>query len=89
MHEATLRLMAGASPNRTQELLERSSRAGARGSSRSLLCGARGERELGSYSGEREHALALLAAAKHLPSQLLSSPGETTGRHCHYKLLGL
>jgi len=45
-----------------------------------LWCGARGERgPPGSYSGEREHALALLSAAKHLPSQLLSSQAEVTG----------
>ena len=48
---------------------------------RSLLCGPRGERgPPGSYKGEREQALALLAAAKHLPSQLLSSQAEVKGK---------
>ena len=48
---------------------------------RSLLCGPRGERgPPGSYKGEREQALALLAAAKHLPSQLLSSKAEVKGK---------
>lgn len=50
---------------------------------RSLLCGPRGERGTpGSYAGEREQALALLAAAKHLPSQLLSSQAEVKGKYC-------
>ena len=30
-------------------------------------------------SGEREHATALIMACRHLPSQLLSSPGERAG----------
>lgn len=29
--------------------------------------------------GEREHATALMMACRHLPSQLLSSPGERAG----------
>ena len=32
-----------------------------------------------SISGEREHATALMLACRHLPSQLLSSPGERAG----------
>ena len=30
-------------------------------------------------SGEREHAIALYMACRHLPSQLLCSPGERAG----------
>ena len=75
LHEATLRLVAGASPARTQHLLERSSLSPE--AARSLVC--RGGGGGGAGGGEREHALALLLAASHLPPQLLSSPAETSG----------
>lgn len=75
MHEATMRVMAGASPGRTQQLLDRSLRQ--RYNKASVICGK--ERKDGSLSGEREHATALMLACKHLPSQLLSSPGERAG----------
>ena len=65
--------MAGASPARTQHLLERSSLSPE--AARSLVCRGGG----GAGGGEREHALALLLAASHLPPQLLSSPAETSG----------
>jgi len=73
LHEATIRLMAGASPGKTQQLLDRSAvtKAGRRG----LVCGK--ERDV--YSGEREHAIALVMACRHLPTQLLTSPGERSG----------
>lgn len=73
LHEATLRLMAGAAPGKTQQLLNRStsSRVGRRG----VVCGSGS----GSYAGEREHATALVMACRHLPSQLLASPGEMAG----------
>ena len=73
LHEATLRLVAGASPARTQHLLERSSLSPE--AARSLVCRGGG----GAGGGEREHALALLLAASHLPPQLLSSQAETSG----------
>ena len=73
LHEATLRLVAGASPARTQHLLERSSLSPE--AARSLVCRGGG----GAGGGEREHALALLLAASHLPPKLLSSPAETSG----------
>ena len=38
-----------------------------------------GGKEEGDYRGEREHALAVMLACRHLPSQLLASPGERTG----------
>ncbi len=94
LHEATVRMMAGAAPNKTQQLLDRSliQKASARG----LICGKGINLEHqtlhGSVSnldffaddrviltGEREHAIALYMACRHLPSQLLSSPGERAG----------
>ena len=75
LHEATLRLVAGASPARTHHLLERSSLSPE--AARSLVC--RGGGGGGAGGGEREHALALLLAASHLPPQLLSSQAETSG----------
>ena len=39
------------------------------------MCGK--EREV--YSGEREQAMALVMACRHLPTQLLASPGERSG----------
>jgi len=75
LQEATLRLMAGASPSRTQQLLDKSSSQTMR--TRSLVCRAGREREV--VSGEREHALALMLASRHLPAQLLASPAERAG----------
>eukprot|EP00090_Calanus_glacialis_P000417 TRINITY_DN10251_c0_g1_i1.p1 TRINITY_DN10251_c0_g1~~TRINITY_DN10251_c0_g1_i1.p1 ORF type:complete len:1045 (-),score=302.19 TRINITY_DN10251_c0_g1_i1:87-3221(-) len=73
LHEATIRLMAGASPGKTQLLLDRS--AATKTNRRGLMCGK--EREV--YSGEREHAMALVMACRHLPTQLMASPGERSG----------
>jgi len=73
LQEATIRLMARASPGKTQQILDRS--AVARTNKRGIMCGK--EREV--YSGEREQAMALLMACRHLPSQLLASPGERSG----------
>lgn len=75
LHEATLRMMAGASPNKTQQLLDKSASSAKTSGSRGLVCG----RDKDVYMGEREHALALMLACKHLPPPLLSSPAETTG----------
>ena len=77
LQEATLRLMAGASPSRTQQLLDKSSSSQTM-RTRSLVCRAGREREV--YSGEREHALALMMACRHLPTQLLASPAERAGQ---------
>jgi len=68
-----MRVMAGANPGKTQHLLDRS--AVARTNKRGIMCGK--EREV--YSGEREQAMALLMACRHLPTQLLASPGERSG----------
>ena len=74
LQEATIRLMAGASPGKTQQMLDRS--AVAKTNKRGIMCGK--EREV--YSGEREQAMALLMACRHLPTQLLASPGERSGK---------
>lgn len=75
LHEATLRMMAGASPARTQQLLDRSLRH--RYNRPSVICGK--EKKISKIAGEREHATALMLACRHLPSQLLASPGERAG----------
>ncbi|XP_056143330.1 sterol regulatory element-binding protein 2 [Lampris incognitus] len=66
LHETTVRLMAGASPTRTHQLLEHSLR----------------RRTHNSYTaegvcilGERERAHAILLACRHLPLPLLTPPG--------------
>ncbi|KAK9875582.1 hypothetical protein WA026_009385 [Henosepilachna vigintioctopunctata] len=75
LYEATTRLMAGAAPGRTQQLLDRSLRH--RQSRSKIICG-KGDKTLRELNGEREHAAALYMACKHLPG-LLSSPGERAG----------
>ncbi|GLV35496.1 Sterol regulatory element binding protein [Carabus blaptoides fortunei] len=75
LYEATSRMMAGAAPGRTQQLLDRSLRH--RHSKTSIICGKdKSQHEAG---GERQHATALYMACRHLPGQLLSSPGERAG----------
>jgi len=74
LHEATMRLMAGAPPAKTQQLLERSCGRASHGGA-GLVCG----KERALYSGEREHAEALVLACKHLPTELLATPGERAG----------
>jgi sterol regulatory element-binding transcription factor 1 len=71
LHEATARLMAGASPARTQQLLGRSQR-------QKDSCALESDRceDVELEVGEREHATSLLLACKHLPSSLLSEPGQ-------------
>lgn len=74
LYEATSRLMAGAAPGRTQQLLDKSLRH--RYSKSSIICGKdKSEQILG---GERQHAAALYLACRHL-SGLMSSPGERAG----------
>ncbi|XP_044777366.1 sterol regulatory element-binding protein 1 isoform X11 [Neomonachus schauinslandi] len=76
LHEATARLMAGASPTRTHQLLDRSLRR------RAGPCG-KGERgaaaELEPRPTRREHAEALLLASCYLPPGFLSAPGQRVG----------
>ncbi|XP_074511603.1 sterol regulatory element-binding protein 2 [Sebastes fasciatus] len=66
LHETTVRLMAGASPTRTHQLLEHNLRRRTHNSYT-----AEGECVL----GERERAHAILLACRHLPMPLLTPPG--------------
>ncbi|XP_013365074.1 PREDICTED: sterol regulatory element-binding protein 1 [Chinchilla lanigera] len=84
LHEATARLMAGASPTRTHQLLDRSLR-------RRTGPGGKGGEAAGPHgwvggSGSalrlpvrREHAEALLLASCYLPPGFLSAPGQRVG----------
>ncbi|KAL1780190.1 sterol regulatory element-binding protein 1 isoform X1 [Sigmodon hispidus] len=71
LHEATARLMAGASPARTHQLLDRSlrRRAGSSGKGGSAA-------ELEPRPTWREHTEALLLASCYLPPAFLSAPGQ-------------
>ncbi|XP_033908265.3 sterol regulatory element-binding protein 1-like isoform X2 [Acipenser ruthenus] len=71
LHEATARLMAGASPTRTHQLLDRSLRRRATPS-----CNA-GESE--TRPGRREQAEAVLLACRYLPPSFLSAPEQRVG----------
>uniref|UniRef100_A0A1Y1MFB5 BHLH domain-containing protein n=1 Tax=Photinus pyralis TaxID=7054 RepID=A0A1Y1MFB5_PHOPY len=76
LYEATVRMMAGAAPGRTQKLLDRSLRQRYSKSSIMICAKDKNHQEDG---GERQHATALYMACRHLPGQLLSSPGERAG----------
>ncbi|CAH0560495.1 unnamed protein product [Brassicogethes aeneus] len=76
LYDATARLMAGAAPGRTQQLLHRSLRH--RHLKTSMIC-KKGDRDDTVNGTERQHAAALYMACKHLPGQLMSSPGERAG----------
>ncbi|XP_026201432.1 sterol regulatory element-binding protein 2 isoform X2 [Anabas testudineus] len=65
LHETTVRLMAGASPTRTHQLLEHNLRRRAHSSYTAGEC----------VLGERERAHAILLACRHLPMPLLTPPG--------------
>jgi sterol regulatory element-binding transcription factor 1 len=67
--------MAGATPVKTQILLERSLHH--RNSRSSIICGK--DRSHDQANGEREHAAALCLACRYLPVLLLASPGERAG----------
>ncbi|XP_064135464.1 sterol regulatory element-binding protein 1 isoform X7 [Loxodonta africana] len=71
LHEATARLMAGASPTRTHQLLDRSLR-------RRVGLGGKGGAgaDLEPRPTRREHAEALLLASCYLPPGFLSAPGQ-------------
>nr|XP_033785246.1 sterol regulatory element-binding protein 2 isoform X2 [Geotrypetes seraphini] len=68
LHEASVRLMAGASPTRTHQLLEHSLRRRITQTSK--------QGELDALPGQRERATAILLACRHLPISFLSSPGQ-------------
>ncbi|XP_075689723.1 sterol regulatory element-binding protein 2 isoform X2 [Rhinoderma darwinii] len=65
LHEATVRLMAGASPTRTHQLLQHSLQKRPPNTS-----------DLELLPGKRERATAILLACRHLPLSFLSSPGQ-------------
>ncbi|XP_034950012.1 sterol regulatory element-binding protein 1 isoform X2 [Chelonus insularis] len=75
LYEATARIMVGATPVKTQILLDRSLHQ--KNSRSSIICGKDRSQEVGG--GEREHAAALCLACRHLPVLLLASPGERAG----------
>jgi sterol regulatory element-binding transcription factor 1 len=78
LQEGVLRLLATAAPGRTQQLFDSPGwRAPARPG---LVCRGAGRYGGGAYMGEWEHALALILACRHLPLQLLASPGEKAGQ---------
>lgn len=68
LHETTVRLMAGASPTRTHQLLEHSLRRRANNPGHTAADGD-------CVLGERERAHAILLACRHLPLPLLTPPG--------------
>ncbi|XP_052050377.1 sterol regulatory element-binding protein 1 isoform X1 [Apodemus sylvaticus] len=71
LHEATARLMAGASPARTHQLLDRSLRRRAGSSGKGGTAA-----ELEPRPTWREHTEALLLASCYLPPAFLSAPGQ-------------
>ncbi|XP_064415000.1 sterol regulatory element-binding protein 1 isoform X2 [Latimeria chalumnae] len=71
LHEATARLMAGASPTRTHQLLDHNLRRRVTQASKAG--------ELETHPGQREHAEALLLACRYLPPTFLSAPGQRVG----------
>uniref|UniRef100_A0A8D0CHF6 Sterol regulatory element-binding protein 1 n=1 Tax=Scleropages formosus TaxID=113540 RepID=A0A8D0CHF6_SCLFO len=71
LHEATARLMAGASPTRTHQLLDRSLRRRATPGSKTEECETR--------PGQREQAEAVMLACRYLPPSFLSAPGQRVG----------
>ncbi|CAH2063297.1 unnamed protein product, partial [Iphiclides podalirius] len=75
LHSAVCRMMAGAAPRRTQQLLDGSLRP--RMNRSSIICGK--ERALEGGGGEGERAVALYMACKHLPPAVLAAPGERAG----------
>uniref|UniRef100_A0A8C9U8W4 Sterol regulatory element-binding protein 2 n=1 Tax=Scleropages formosus TaxID=113540 RepID=A0A8C9U8W4_SCLFO len=67
LHETTVRLMAGASPTRTHQLLEHTLRRRSHNP---------GNTKGDCVLGERERAHAILLACRHLPLPLLTPPGQ-------------
>ena len=70
--------MAGASPGKTQQLLERSATYSSGKNAKrgvGLVCG----KERDAFGGEREQAMAMVMACRHLPTQMMASPGERSG----------
>uniref|UniRef100_A0AAQ5Y8R0 Sterol regulatory element-binding protein 1 n=1 Tax=Amphiprion ocellaris TaxID=80972 RepID=A0AAQ5Y8R0_AMPOC len=78
LHEATARLMAGASPTRTHQLLDRSLRR--RATPGVCVCvDAAAVEECETRPGQREQAEAVMLACRYLPPSFLSAPGQRVG----------
>ncbi|XP_049865577.1 sterol regulatory element-binding protein 1 [Pectinophora gossypiella] len=75
LQSAVCRMMAGAAPRRTQQLLDGSLRP--RFNRSSIICGKERAQEGGGGEGER--AVALYMACKYLPPAVLAAPGERAG----------
>ncbi|KAJ2950656.1 hypothetical protein O0L34_g8913 [Tuta absoluta] len=75
LQSAVCRMMAGAAPRRTQQLLDGSLRP--RLNRSSIICGK--ERALEGGGGAGERAVALYMACKHLPAAVIAAPGERAG----------
>lgn len=73
LYEITLRLMAGANPVRTQQMLERGIRR--RNKFASIIC-TKGNNNESQYSCERDQAEALMLACKYFPDSVISNPRE-------------
>ncbi|XP_076821469.1 sterol regulatory element-binding protein 1-like isoform X2 [Clavelina lepadiformis] len=72
LHEATLRMMAGANPIKTYHILERSLR-------KRRTPKSEDEESSSPEVGERERVSALALATRHLPSSMFSAPGQRIG----------
>uniref|UniRef100_A0A665W9E3 Sterol regulatory element-binding protein 1 n=1 Tax=Echeneis naucrates TaxID=173247 RepID=A0A665W9E3_ECHNA len=75
LHEATARLMAGASPTRTHQLLDRSLRRRATPGAKTAAI----SEECETRPGQREQAEAVMLACRYLPPSFLSAPGQRVG----------
>jgi len=83
IYEATMRMMAGANPIRTLQLLNRSMRRrrSRRVNSINRNDGDGQQQQQGNktYAGEHDCAYATMLACKHLPAAILSLPGQRSG----------
>ncbi|GIY26983.1 hypothetical protein CDAR_380881 [Caerostris darwini] len=73
LYEITLRLMAGANPVKTQQMLDRSLRR--RNRFASVIC-TKGNNGENGHPSERDQAEALMLACKHLPESIVCHPRE-------------
>lgn len=75
-YEITMRMMAGASPVKTQQMMERCLRR--RNRSASVIC-TKGNNSENQYKAERDNAEALMLAFTHFPDSVISDPREKEG----------
>ncbi|EDO44513.1 predicted protein, partial [Nematostella vectensis] len=79
LYEAVARLMAGANPTQTQQLLQRTTLRQRIVVSKDDYCYNHTEELEECVTGGRERATALLMACRHLPNPFLSAPGQRKG----------